>query len=282
MRVHWTVFQHGDKHVEGQIWEPDQATDKVILFCPGYPGMGAVHFEQRHASTLVQEGYAVVVLRHVGIRLDSPSAPAMVNNAARLHHGRAHKQTHLAGGPSSVRQWLNEPWIALQTLTNVYKHIIVWGSSFGAVSALWSLTTPGAPINHVRQVLLVAGAQGVLDQDPTQSIMRIWKAEYMNVPRITDKVSLLSVEDDIAALENAYKHLPARVRDLPEDIALTAFVVKQDEIIAPSDAEKFKAAIDGRCDIVVDEIDRAYPEQGLMAHDMPDYPTENILALMKE
>lgn len=282
MRVHWTLFQHGDKHVEGQIWEPDQATDKVVLFCPGFPGMGAVHFEQRHAATLVQAGYAVVVLRHNGTRLNSPSAPAMVNNAARLHHGRAHQQTHLAGGPSSVRQWLNEPWIALQTLNNVYKHIIVWGSSFGAVSALWSLTTPSAPINHVRQVLLVAGAQGVIEADESRSIMRIWKAEYMTLPRIADKVSLLSVDDDIAALENTYKHLPERVRDLPADMAITAIVVQRDEIIAAGDAERFNEAIGGRCEIILNEIDQAYLEHGLIAHDMPDYPTENILALIKD
>lgn len=282
MRVHWTVFQQGDKHVEGQIWEPDQATDKVILFCPGYPGMGALHFEQRHVAALVQAGFAVVVLRHNGTRLDSPSAPAMVNNAARLHHGRTHQQTHLGGGPSGVRQWLNEPWVALQTLDQVYKHIYLWGSSFGAVAALWSLTTPGAPLNKVRQVLLVAGAQGVVTDDPAQNIMRIWKAEFMTAARITDKTAFLSVDDDILALENAYKFLPDRVKTLPEDITLTAVVVQKDEIVAPDDAARFNVATNGRCQIVIDEIDRAYPDYGLMAHDMPDYPTENFFALIKE
>ncbi len=282
MRVHWTVFQHGDTHVEGQIWEPEEATDKVILFCPGYPGMGAAHFEQRHAGNLVQAGFAVVVLRHCGTRLDSPTAPAMVNNAGRLHHGRKHGQSHLGGGASSVKYWLNEPWLALQTLTNVYKHIYVWGSSFGAVSALWSLTTPGAPLKNIRQVLLVAGAQGVIDSDPAQDIMRIWKPEYMRVPRITDKVSLASVEDDVRALSNAYKNLPERVRALPKEIEMTSLVVTNDEILSLGDSERFKAAIGGRGEIVVDDLDKAYLEHGLMAHDMPDYPTEQLLALIKE
>lgn len=282
MRVHWTVFQHGDDHVEGQIWEPEEPTDKVILFCPGYPGMGATHFEQRHAGNLVQAGFAVVVLRHCGTRLDSPATPAMLNNAGRLLHGRQHKQTHLGGGASSVKYWLNEPWLALQTLTNVYKDIYIWGSSFGAVAALWSLTTPGAPLKNVRHVLLVAGAQGVIDSDPALDIMRIWKAEYMSVPRITDKVSLVSVEDDVRALSNAYKNLPERVRALPKEIELTALAVANDEILSLGDAERFNMATGERAGIVIDDLDKAYPEHGLMAHDMPDYPTEQLLALIKE
>lgn len=282
MRVHWTVFQHGDDHVEGQIWEPEEATDKVILFCPGFPGMGAVHFEQRHAGNLVQAGFAVVVLRHCGTRLDSPAAPAMINNPGRLWHGRQNRQTHLGGGASSVKYWLNEPWLALQTLTNVYKDIYLWGSSFGAVAALWSLTSPGAPLKNIRQVLLVAGAQGVIDADPAQDIMRIWKPEYMCLPRVTDKVSLSSPEDDVRALSNAYKNLPERVRALPRDIALSALVVANDEILSLGDAQRFKAAIGDRMEIVIDDLDKAYPDHGLMAHDMPDYPTEQLLALIKE
>jgi len=282
MRVHWTVFQHGDQHVEGQIWEPEQPTDKVILFCPGFPGMGAAHFEQRHAGTFVQAGFAVVVLRHCGTRLDSPTAPAMVNNAGRLKHGRDHSQTHLGGGPSTVKYWLNEPWIALQTLTNIYKNIYVWGSSFGALSSLWSLTTPGAPLKHVRQVLLVAGAQGMIDSNPASDILRIWKPAYMMVSKVTDKVSLVSAEDDHKSLEHAYKNLPERVKALPKDIHLTYLVVAHDELLALGDTERFKAAIGGRGEVVIDDLDKAYLENGLMAHDMPDYPTEKLLALIKE
>lgn len=282
MRVHWTVFQHGDQHVEGQIWEPEEATDKVILFCPGFPGMGAPHFEQRHAGNLVQAGFAVVVLRHCGTRLDSPTAPAMVNNAGRLKHGRDNSQTHLGGGPSTVKYWLNEPWIALQTLTNVYKNIYVWGSSFGAVSALWSLTAPGAPLNHIRQIMLVAGAQGVVDADPASDILRIWKPAYMMVSKVTDKVSLVSAEDDYKSLEHAYKNLPERVKDLPSDIHLTYLVVANDELLSLGDTERFKEAIGGRGQVEIDSLDKAYLENGLMAHDMPDYPTEQLLALIKE
>lgn len=282
MRVHWTVFEDGDKHVEAQIFEPEHETRKVILFCPGYPGMGAVHFEQRHVATLAQEGYAVVVLRHCGTRLDSPSAAAMVNNGARLRHARQHSQTHLGGAPSSVAYWLEEPLIALKTLTNVYEDIYVLGNSFGALSSLWSLTSADAPLSKVRKLVLVAGAQGVLSADPESDIMRIWKAEYMAVPRITDKVSFLSVEDDIATLRQTYEVLAERTKALPSAIDLSYIVVSQDEILKPADTERFRDAIGGRGTVIVDDLDKPYYDYNLMAHDMPDYPTENFLALLKD
>ncbi|MFN3827533.1 MAG: hypothetical protein ACK4NR_07905 [Micavibrio sp.] len=282
MRVHWTVFEDGDKHVEGQIFEPEHETGKVILFCPGYPGMGAVHFEQRHVATLAQEGYAVVVLRHCGTRLDSPSAAAMVNNGARLRHARKHSQTHLGGAPSSVAYWLEEPLIALKTLTNVYEDIYVLGNSFGALSSLWSLTSADAPLSKVRKLFLVAGAQGILSADPESDIMRIWKAEYMTVPRITDKVSFLSVEDDIATLRQTYEVLAERTKALPSAIDLSYIVVSQDEILKPADTERFRDAIGGRGTVIVDDLDKPYYDYNLMAHDMPDYPTENFLALLKD
>lgn len=282
MRVHWTVFEDGDTHVEGQIFEPELPTAKVILFCPGFPGMGAVHFEQRHAATFVQEGYAVVVLRHCGTRLDSPSAPAMVNNAARLRHARQHQQVYLGGAPSSVEYWLSEPLIALKTLTNVYEDIYVFGNSFGALSSLWSLTAPDAPLEKVRHLILVAGAQGVITDDPETDIMRIWKAEFMTAARVTDKVSFLSVDHDIETLRFVYQQLPERVQRLPSVIAMSYIVVAQDEILKPGDAERFMAAIGGRGRIVADDLDKPYYDHGLMAHDMPDYPTERFLTLLRE
>lgn len=282
MRVHWTVFEDGDNHVEAQIWEPEQVIDKVILFCPGFPGMGAPHFEQRHVATLAQEGYAIVVLRHCGTRLDSPTAPAMVNNGARLRHGRQNNQTHLGGAPSTVEYWLSEPLIALKTLTNIYQHIYVLGNSFGALSSLWSLTTPGAPLDKVRQLILVAGAQGVISEDPAQDIMRIWKPEYLTVSKITDKVSLDAPENTVSTLKNCYEALPERTWLLPPEIKMTYLVVTKDELMNRGDSERFQAVIGRRGAIVMDDIDQPYYEHGLMAHDMPDYPTEKLLALIKE
>ena len=157
MIVSWKTFESHGRQVEAQVWEPAQPTDKCIIFCPGFPGAGATVFEQRHAAALADAGYALVVLRHKGTRLDGPHAPAMVNNASRLSLGG----THIGGGPATINEWLAEPLTALRVLAAEYAHIDIIGNSFGALSSLWSLTRADAPLDNVRHLVLLAGAQGV-------------------------------------------------------------------------------------------------------------------------
>jgi pimeloyl-ACP methyl ester carboxylesterase len=281
MRVSWAVLKSDDRQVEAQIFEPDNSTSNLILFCPGFPGAGATLFEQRHAASLVAAGYALAVLRHAGTRLDTPFAPMMVNNAERLMLGRKNGDTHLGGGPSTVQDWLCEPLTALKNLSTRYENVFVIGNSFGALSSLWSLTESAAPLAKIRHLILLAGAQGV-DDGSENGIMRIWKPEYLTVPRITEKVTLNKPDDIVATLRECYQNLPGRVKNLPDSISLTYLVVEKDELLHLSDTEHFRAAINGRGSIIIDDIDQPHHEQGLLAHDTPDYPTENLLALMAD
>lgn len=280
MHVKWTTFEANGRKVEGQVFSPDTPSKKLILFCPGFPGAGATVFEQRHAAALAEAGYVLVVLKHSGTRLQGPQAPQMINNAWRLAEARRNGDTHLGGGPSSVEDWLLEPLTALEVLSDQFDQIDVIGNSFGALSSMWSMTMPGAPIGNIRNLLLMAGAQGFHGPENPGDIMRIWKAEYVSVARITEKVTLNEPGQQIAAIKKCYQELPLRMRNLPSQIKLKSLVVMQDELMRLSDAEEFQAAIGGRGAIYKDEIDNAYPEHGFLAHDMPEYPTENLLSLL--
>lgn len=281
MRTRWQQFQGEDgRIVEAQVFTPASDTGDVILFCPGFPGAGATLFEQRHVATLVHEGYAVIVIRHAGTRLDTVHAPMMINNGHRLHLARRSGQTLLGGAPATMDTWMMEPYVVLRQLVETYRGIHVIGNSFGALSAMWSLTEDDAPLGHIKTLVLLAGAQGMHDGSPFD-IMRIWRPEFIAMPRVTEKVTLEPPEQVAATLAYAYRELPARVKTLPEHITLKYLVVKNDEILRVEDTENFRAAIGGRGDIVIDEIDRAHPVHGLMAHDMPDYPTEYILDLIQ-
>lgn len=279
MRVEWRLFEGNGLSVEGQHFAPEAGARRLVLFCPGFPGAGATVFEQRHAAALTEKGYELVVLRHNGTRLDSPSAPGMLNHAGRLQQARLRAETHLGGGPSTLEAWLLEPLTALRALAPLYDSLYVLGNSFGALSALWSLTEPGAPLAAVRHVVLLAGAQGVSLDAPLDT-MRIWRPEFIALPHVTGKVALGPPEDTAAAVESAYRLLPSRVgARLPEDIPLTYVVVARDELLTLADTLAFQSAISGRGTVVIEEDSRAWPELGLMAHDMPAYRTEDLLKL---
>jgi hypothetical protein len=116
MRVTWKKFDG----VEAQVFEPAEGSRNVILFCPGFPGMGGTVFEQRHAAALVAEGYAVYVLKHKGTKLSGAMAPVIVNNAARLMEGRKTDEKFIGGEPATIEDWLEEPLKALEVLHDAY------------------------------------------------------------------------------------------------------------------------------------------------------------------
>ncbi len=118
MHTRWIIFEGSDggPHVEAQVFTPAEGVaSEAILFCPGFPGMGAPLFEQRHAATLAHEGYALYVLRHGGTRFDTPHAPMMINNARRLMTAREHNETMIGGRPATIKEWLLEPYVALKS-----------------------------------------------------------------------------------------------------------------------------------------------------------------------
>lgn len=280
MLVRWHNYtDEQGRCAEAQLFSPEAPTDKVILFCPGFPGAGATLFEQRHAENLTNEGFAVVVLRHAGTRFDSPFGPFMVNNGARLKQARDKGETMIGGVPAAIDTWLIEPLVALKTLAKNYAHIHVIGNSFGALSSLWSLTSDTAPLDNVKSLLLYAGAQGTSDGSP-MDIMRIWQAQFIAMPRVTEKVSLEPAPQIAATLLNVYRDLPNRMVRIPVSVPITYLVVENDEILKPFDTQRFNDAIGGRGTIVMDSDDHAHPNAGLLAHDTPDYTTEKLLALI--
>lgn len=277
MKVSWHKFEGA----EAQVFEPDTGAQAAILFCPGFPGMGGTVFEQRHASALVDEGYAVYVIKHKGTKLSGALAPVLVNNASRLAQGRKINETHIGGGPATIEEWLEEPLKALRVLHTAYSEIHVIGNSFGALSAMWSMTQGGAPVGHVRSLLLYAGAQGTIEEDMDDSILRLWQPEFLMAARITDKVTLNDPFDIVATLKNLYAALPEQMSTLPQHIAMTYLVVDRDELLRRADTERFQKAIGGRGKIVIDSYDHAWLEHGLLAHDTPNYKTEDLLNLIR-
>jgi hypothetical protein len=281
MQVTWQKFHEGGQTVEVQFFAPESPSHRLILFCPGFPGRGGTMFEQRHAAALAQfRGHTVGIIKHAGTRLDGPDAPFMVNNAGRLLEARQKGEKHLGGGPSTVANWLKEPLIVLDKLRDAFSHIDVIGNSFGAVSALWSLIQPSAPVDKIKTLMLYAGAQGV-DSDPFTGIMRVWNPVYLSTPAIWEKVTLDEPMSINATMKQAYADIAEKAGHLPHGMEIQYVVVDNDEILNPADTEAFKHHVMGGRGHIHIAGDRAYPAYGIMAHDTPDFPTEKLMELLK-
>ena len=277
MNVTWQTRQW----VETQVFTPDAPARECILFCPGFPGLGGAMFEQRHAAALTDAGYDVHVIHHKGTRTNTALSPFSINNGSRLQAAWAKGETHLGGGAATAQELFSEPFIVLNEIAGRYDSVHVIGNSFGALSSLWSLTEPGAPADKIKTLILLAGAQGVDDGSDT-CVMRIWKPEFMALPRITDQIDVADTAGAIGALKKLYNELPGRVtKHLPAHIALTYIVMEHDEILRPADTEAFKAAIGGRGDILLDKDERGFPAYFIGAHETPNLRTNNFLKLIR-
>lgn len=276
MQVSWEKYEG----VEAQLFHGAERSESAIVFCPGFPGMGATLFEQRHAGALAAKGYDVYVIKHKGIKLSNPAGPVMVNNSQRFYDGQAAGETHLGGGPATIDEWLDEPFHLLSAIHDDYSSISVIGNSFGALSSLKALSDQNKTFSNVKSLLLYAGAQGVNEGAP-HNVTRLWQAAFIAHPAVTSKVSLNDPTEIQITLADFYAALPERVKGgLPEAIKLTYLIVSKDELLTLQDTEDFKRAIGGRGEIVMDDVDHAWPEMMLLAHDTPNYKTDDLLALL--
>jgi pimeloyl-ACP methyl ester carboxylesterase len=277
MRIEWQKFDW----VEVQVFKPETPAKSAILFCPGFPGAGATVFEQRHAGALTDAGYAVYVIHHKGTKLDCGFTPMMVNNSNRLQDAYSNGEKHLGGGKATISDWMIEPKIVLQDIVNAYDDVKVIGNSYGAISALWSLTEDDVSCDKVSSLLLYAGAQATFECVQQQSVMRYWTEDAPTLPHVIQKIEFDTTQPFASVLHDVYKALPERVMEkLPAHVRLTYLVVEKDEIIPLSDTENFKAAIGGRGEIVIDRVDHAWPEAGIMAHDTPNFRTSDLIGLI--
>lgn len=280
MQVTWQKFHEGGQIVEVQFYAPEKPSSKLILMCAGFPGMGGTRFEQRHAAALCEfKGHTVGIIKHAGTRLDVPDAPFMVNNAARLMEARKQGEKHLGGGPSTAAHWLKEPLIVLDKLRDAFTHIDIIGNSFGAVSAFWSLIQAGAPVDKIKNLVLLAGGQGV-DSDPYTGIMRIWNPLFLSVPAIWERVSLDEPQSIFDTMKQAYDDIATHAGKLPHSMNIHYLVVENDELLRNSDTEHFKQHVMGGRGHIHILGDNAYPTYGLLAHDTPDLTTEKLMEFL--
>jgi hypothetical protein len=276
MHVSWQKFGW----VEVQVFKPETPARQAILFCPGFPGLGSSVFEQRHASALTHEGYDLYVIHHKGTRTNTAMSPAGINNGKRLQDAWESGETHLGGGAVTVQELLDEPRLVLDGIAAHYDSLHIIGNSFGSLSSLSSLTSDGAPVDKVKNLILLAGAQGVDDGTPL-CVMRIWNPVFMMDPRITDQIEVKDVPGAIDILRQLYHDLPERVMArLPGHIAMTYVVVEKDEILRLSDTQAFQAAIGGRGTIVMEQ-DEGWPAYGITPHYTANFRTSKLLKLIR-
>lgn len=285
--VEWKKFHTTERSVEGRLFSPGYESGDLVLFCPGFPGGGATLYEQRHSENFTKEGFSQIVFRHNGTLLHGEYSDLMLNrrqfSQAMPHHlERQYLGEHLP----TINEWLVEPQTVLEDVGCKYSNIYIYAHSFGAVAALNSLANLndiGHPvIERIRVCICMAPALGTLEGDETENIMRIWYPSYFDSAMIDDRVTFANSNNAQGMMRHVYQDLPSRIAKLSSQLRLKMMHVAQDEFIREKDIRDFCKASGHQDSFMLDEIDHPIPTHGgMLAHDMPSYPTGLLLELIK-
>lgn len=280
----WKHFTSEGRKAAGRLIHPSAPCGDLVLFCPGFPGGGSTLFEQRFVERLLDEEYNVCVLRHNGTRLDTPEGQWMLNSEQFPKAIPFHDGAFIGGAPSRVREWIEEPLTALETIGAEFSEIIVVGHSFGSVTALNSLCAlqeSGSRIlDRVQRVVLLAPAVGLLRDHADDVMDTLWVDEFITSDLVTSRVALNSCDEIKQDLRAVYASLGERASRLPERLSKIFVHVDRDEYVRRDDVEEFARFIDKDSRFFIDKFDRHDPRLGIDAHDMPQFPQQILVDMI--
>lgn len=138
--AYWVALGNGREIVEGKLFLPEKKARDIMIFHPGFAGDGAKWFEEKHVKKFVEEGFAVLVLRHSGIALNHPNAGKYVHCPQRMQLAKREGEELLGDKPASLTTWSQEPLTAMRALGHSFDHIHLIGHSFGGLGTALALT----------------------------------------------------------------------------------------------------------------------------------------------
>lgn len=148
-KIFWLRFAANSEYrtdsTEVKLYIPENPNGEAIIFTPGYPGAESGRFEHSYAKKLVDEGYALSVVRHNSVSLDLSEEPAqnIINSTQRQQDAKEDDQHYIGPAKEDGYTWddINKGTIpAILALAPRFTKIHMIGHSFGAASTMISLS----------------------------------------------------------------------------------------------------------------------------------------------
>lgn len=120
---------------EAKFFVPQKGDNKdLIIFEPGLPGDSVAWFEDTHIRALLDNGYAVLVMRHLGTRTDTEKTDALIHCPERVAKS-ASLETNNIG---EVKEYnlaaiAEEPTLAIKAVGSHFDTITLIGHSSGVL-----------------------------------------------------------------------------------------------------------------------------------------------------
>lgn len=244
----WIKIKDEDKCVEAKLYQPDNNSKSLALFAPGMPGDGTTWFEEKHVKKLIENGYAIITIRHNGTKLDGEKSNDYIHSEERIRKGIDTGQKNLGVQKKyTIKETAEEYEIVLKLLADKFNDIKLIGHSSGVFNLAHSLTNLAPEVtNKIKSFIGLSGFIGGYDVeknifDPegrfnSEGLKDYY--EYCNTALNLEKPEK-SVEEAKGMFERIYDH------KLPENINYIQVTSDKDEYIPLSTAKKFQEHVGG-------------------------------------
>lgn len=287
----WVQLKSKSGTVEGKLHQAINCSNRLIIFEPGFPGDGSTRLENLWLPELLKNDFDVFAVRHNGTIINGEFSNNYLNCKERQLKAEKQKQNVLGDNPPhTINNWLNEPFIALESLFNLYKEFYLIGHSFGGLAVLYSLVNFSekyrSEAKKIKRLISLAGSTGIIrgDDDP---VLNRWR-EHIDTDAARMRIKIGNVEQNIQFLKNAYNKVHNKIKQSAADIQMLFVYVfgdrknTVDEFIYPNEPLDILGSLQGKGVLVIDKSERADDETGQLAHDMDNLKSSTLVRFINE
>ncbi len=286
---YWLELKSESGSVEGKLHLTENNGDKLIIFEPGFPGDGSARLERLWLNKLLENDFNVFTIRHNGTIINREFSKNYLYCDEKQLKAKEQQQIVLGSNPPyTIDNWLNEPFIALESLSKLYREIYLIGHSFGGLSVLYSLVKFSekykSEAKKIKRLISLAGTTGIIrgNDDP---VLKRWR-EHIDTDAARLRIKIGNAEQNIEFLKNAYNKVHGKIK---KSSAITKMIFVYvfgndknavDEFIYPSEPLDILKSLDGNGILVIDKSEKADDKKGQFAHDMDNLKSSVILKLL--
>lgn len=287
---YWITIGSKSGSVEGKVYFSTSASDKLIIFEPGFPGGGSTQFEELWLNKVLENGYNVFLIRHNGTIINGKFSNNYINCPERQELAKKNDQKVLGVKDSpTISDWLIEPKVAIEVLGVYFKEIYLIGHSFGPLAIVNSLIDLSLEkselIGRVVRVISLAGAIGRA-RGEADSKLKIWH-DHLDTDWARERVSIGPAKENTKIFASAHNKIHDHSDTFPENVEFIGVtpcgdsVDKTDSLVEPFETADFIGSL-GRGYLIFDKTQLSDAKTGRMAHDMENLKPEVLVELLNK
>ncbi|KKT35758.1 MAG: hypothetical protein UW24_C0004G0031 [Parcubacteria group bacterium GW2011_GWA2_44_12] len=266
---------------EGIMHQPNQLNGTLIVFTPGLPGDSNVWFEKNHVPILLEKGYTVLALRHLGTKAQSgvftDEAKTTDKSSVYVNCAEREAMNEPIGGENeqNLETMALEGAVAINAIGQNFKEIKFVSHSAGAVHTLYDFASGAIDKEHLPKVSSIINLSGYIggDDEKYRTFTPLeyyeWCKQFINMGDANTNVALV-------------KRMFQQVYENPSAVPGSAMVVSvnppDDEYVTLTGAENFQQVL--KRGLVIDDRTQSKELYGGDVHDLANLQPETLVRLL--